>query len=44
MVELDGSRHLDALEYDERRTRFLERGGYRVLSFTNHDVLTNLEG
>ena len=42
LIELDGSQHLDAAEYDARRTRYLEARGYRVLRFTNYDVLTNL--
>lgn len=44
VIELDGSQHADAVAYDERRTRFLESEGYRVLRFTNHDALTNFDG
>ena len=44
IIELDGSQHADAVEYDSRRTRSLEDQGYRVLRFSNDDVLTNLEG
>jgi very-short-patch-repair endonuclease len=29
---------------DERRTRFLEAEGYRVLRFWNHEVLGSLDG
>ncbi|MDW2980357.1 DUF559 domain-containing protein [Rhodanobacter sp. KK11] len=43
VVELDGGQHLDALAYDERRTAMLEREGYRVLRFWNHDVLLRTE-
>jgi adenine-specific DNA-methyltransferase len=41
IVELDGSQHgLDAnVGYDERRTRWLEARGYRVLRFFNDGVL-----
>ncbi len=39
VVELDGGQHLDALEYDRRRTEALQREGYRVLRFWNDDVL-----
>jgi very-short-patch-repair endonuclease len=38
VVELDGSQHLDAIEYDAIRTRIIESYGYRVLRFWNHDV------
>ena len=31
IIELDGSQHLDAGEYDERRTAFLNRQGFRVV-------------
>lgn len=44
IVELDGSQHGEREAYDEARTRFLEREGYRVLRFWNVDVDQNLEG
>jgi len=46
IVEIDGSQHFeqDGLEADLRRTAWLEAQGYRILRFTNSDVLTNLEG
>ena len=43
IVELDGSQHADN-RADERRTRFLELRGYRVIRFWNPDVLSNTEG
>ena len=43
VVEVDGGQHADRLEYDARRTRFLEREGYRVVRFWNHDVLTDVD-
>jgi len=43
VVELDGGQHLDAMEYDERRTDALRREGYRVLRFWNDDVLLRTE-
>ena len=42
IVEVDGSQHLDA-EYDTQRTAFLNRNGYRVIRFWNHEVLTGIE-
>jgi adenine-specific DNA-methyltransferase len=44
IVEIDGGQHLDQRDYDERRTRFLEGRGYRVIRFWNLDVITNPEG
>ena len=45
-VELDGSGHYEpeAIEYDKRRTRFLESLGIQVMRFTNTDVNRSLEG
>jgi len=46
IVEVDGESHdfEEQLRYDERRDRWLASRGYRVLRFTNDDVLRNLEG
>jgi len=41
IIELDGSQHHE--DVDAGRTRFLERRGYRVLRFWNHDVLVHTE-
>ena len=38
IVELDGSQHQDSLDYDRRRTRFLEAQGLRVLRFRSEGV------
>ena len=44
MVELDGDTHAGREAYDEARTRFLQGEGYRVLRFTNSDVMGNMDG
>ncbi|QPF84219.1 endonuclease domain-containing protein [Bradyrhizobium genosp. L] len=46
IVEVDGESHdfAERVRYDERRDVWLESRGYRVLRFTNDDVLKNLEG
>lgn len=44
IVEVDGDSHGARIDYDARRTAFLEREGYRVLRFTNEDVRLRLEG
>jgi len=41
IVELDGSQH--HADVDADRTHFLERRGYRVLRFWNHDALVRTE-
>jgi adenine-specific DNA-methyltransferase len=40
VVELDGSQHAEPerVAYDERRTRFLETQGFRVMRFWNHEI------
>jgi very-short-patch-repair endonuclease len=43
IVELDGGQHAEDVAADEKRSRFLEAQGYRVLRFWNHDVLGNTE-
>lgn len=42
-IEIDGETHIDAAS-DQRRTVLLGREGYRVIRFTNGDVLGNLAG
>jgi very-short-patch-repair endonuclease len=46
VVEVDGESHdfEDRIRGDERRDAWFESRGYRVLRFTNDDVLKNLEG
>jgi len=44
VIEVDGDTHGERDDYDERRTKFLEGRGYRVLRFTNVDVGENFEG
>lgn len=43
IVELDGSQHMDATAYDEKRTQTLEKYGYRVLRFWNEDVFKHMD-
>jgi very-short-patch-repair endonuclease len=44
VLELDGGQHQEQIEYDKRRTEFLQSQGWRVLRFWNNDVLNNLDG
>jgi primosomal protein N' (replication factor Y) len=43
VVEADGGQHADSA-WDVVRTRYLERGGWRVIRFWNNDILGNTEG
>jgi very-short-patch-repair endonuclease len=44
IVEIDGGQHSTRIEEDRARTKELERFGYRIVRFWNHDVLNNIEG
>jgi very-short-patch-repair endonuclease len=46
VVEVDGESHdfESRLRHDERRDQWFASRGYRVLRFTNDDVMRNLEG
>ena len=46
IVEVDGESHdfEERLRHDERRDRWFASRGYRLLRFTNDDVMRNLEG
>jgi len=45
LIELDGSQHGEDRNrsYDETRTRWLEKEGYRVLRFWNNDIVKNID-
>src|SRR3546814_17768512 len=43
-IEVDGDTHATQVDYDLRRTASLEAAGYRVLRFTNAEVMEDLEG
>ena len=46
VVELDGSQHYEpeTIEYDRKRTQFLEGQGLNVLRFSNLDVMREFRG
>jgi len=45
-VELDGSQHFESngIQYDQRRTDYLESLGLSVLRFSNLDIERNFDG
>ena len=43
VVEVDGGQHAEGRKADAARTARLERLGYRVIRFWNHEVLENVE-
>ena len=44
IVEVDGDTHGSTQAQDARRTDYLESEGFRVIRFSNADVMANLEG
>jgi len=44
VIEIDGGQHMDAVEYDALRTKYLESLGYRVLRIWNNEVFKNIQG
>ena len=44
IIELDGESHDYTTEYDACRDNYCRSEGYRILRFSNADVMENLEG
>jgi very-short-patch-repair endonuclease len=44
VIELDGDSHAGREDYDAARTAFMQSQGFRVIRFSNSDVMTNIEG
>ncbi|MEL7038411.1 MAG: endonuclease domain-containing protein [Cyanobacteria bacterium J06592_8] len=43
IIEVDGDIHIQQQAYDEARTNHIQSFGYRVLRFTNEEVLCDLQ-
>ncbi|MBI3165360.1 MAG: endonuclease domain-containing protein [Chloroflexi bacterium] len=44
ILELDGSQHLEQVEYDTKRTKYFETLGYRVVRFWNNQIMNDING
>lgn len=44
VIEIDGDSHAHTEGYDASRTARIEREGFRLVRFTNREVMSNLEG
>ena len=46
IIEIDGGQHneIKTIEYDKKRTKYLEEQGFTVLRFWNNDIDNNIEG
>jgi very-short-patch-repair endonuclease len=43
-IELDGSQHAEVVDYDNRRTAYLEEAGWAVMRLWNNEVEENPDG
>ena len=43
IIEVDGSQHSDQIDYDLKRTNYLESLGYKVLRYWNNEILGSVE-
>jgi very-short-patch-repair endonuclease len=43
IIEIDGGQHQETIKQDAARTQALEKAGFCVLRFWNHEVLQELE-
>lgn len=43
VIELDGSQHIEAKEYDKERDLYLQTLGLKVVRFWNNDIEKNIE-
>jgi very-short-patch-repair endonuclease len=44
IIELDGGQHANQKDYDDQRSLFLEKQGFKVIRFWNNDVIQNTDG
>ncbi len=44
VVEIDGSQHIQAREYDLTREKYFNQLGIRTIRFWNNEINTNIEG
>lgn len=44
VIELDGSQHLNNVEYDKEKSGYFESLGIKVIRFWNNEVNKNIEG
>lgn len=43
-IELDGSQHMQQLEYDNNRLKYLQKQEITILRFWDNDVFKNIDG
>jgi very-short-patch-repair endonuclease len=43
VIEVDGGQHNSQVVYDEQRTAWIAKRGFRVLRFWDHEVMQNID-
>ncbi len=43
VIEIDGSQHAGSIAHDAERSAYLERRGFKVIRFWNHEVLARTD-
>ena len=43
VIEIDGGIHESQKDYDKMREKIIDQLGYRIIRFSNEDVLNNLD-
>ncbi len=46
IIEIDGGQHNEPenIEYDKKRTEYLEQKGYKIIRFWNNEITKNIDG
>jgi len=44
IIELAGGQHANRIDYDDQRSLYLGKRGFKVIRFWNNDVIENIEG
>lgn len=46
VIEIDGSQHYEnnAIKYDDKRTKYLEKCGLKVIRISNYEINQNFDG
>lgn len=44
IIEIDGGQHNENINYDSKRTEYLEMLGYKVVRFWNNEIDNNISG
>jgi very-short-patch-repair endonuclease len=43
IIEIDGGQHCENIEYDKKRTLWLEHQGFQVIRFWNNEVMNDID-